>query len=114
MEIKDAIINKVKIKMSENEEVYVPTVISPSKHVYFAVDNSDLKIDTPDGKNQLHGTSIAIYQEKDLEHVQAPIKIDRSKVTYETTNPVHQQRYCSEPTRENKSYMSYQNNSSLL
>ena len=52
--------------MSENEGVYVPTVVSPSKYIYFAVDNSDLKIDTPDGKNRLHGTSIAIYQEKDF------------------------------------------------
>ena len=28
----------------------------------YTTDNTDLKIDTFDGKNQLHGTAIAVYQ----------------------------------------------------
>ena len=65
--------------MSKNEGIYIPSLISPSKEVYFAIDNSDIQIDTPDGENQLHGTSIAIYQTTDLDHSQLPIEIDRSK-----------------------------------
>ena len=30
--------------------------------LYFAIDNADLKIDSPDGKNQLHVTVIMAYQ----------------------------------------------------
>ena len=29
---------------------------------FFAIDNTDLKIDIFDGRNQLHGTAIAVYQ----------------------------------------------------
>ena len=31
---------------------------------YFIIDHPSLKIDTPDGKNQLHGTVIIAYQNK--------------------------------------------------
>ena len=31
---------------------------------YFIIDHLSLKIDTPDGKNQLHGTVIIAYQNK--------------------------------------------------
>ena len=30
--------------------------------LYFAIDNADLKIDSPDAKNQLHVTVIMAYQ----------------------------------------------------
>ena len=32
--------------------------------MFFAIDNIDLKVGTPDGKNQLHGTAIAAYQQQ--------------------------------------------------
>ena len=38
--------------------------ISKDMPVYFAIDNTHLKIDTPGGRNQLHGTRIAVYQKK--------------------------------------------------
>ena len=41
--------------------------ISKDLPVYFAIDNTDLKIDTPGGRNQLHGTRIAVYQKKKLQ-----------------------------------------------
>ena len=41
--------------------------ISKDLPVYFAIDNTDLKIDTTGGRNQLHGTRIALYQKKILQ-----------------------------------------------
>ena len=41
--------------------------ISKDLPVYFAIDNTDLKIDTTGGRNQLHGTRIAAYQKKKLQ-----------------------------------------------
>ena len=41
--------------------------ISKDLPVYFAVDNTDLKVDTTGGRYQLHGTRIAVYQKKKLQ-----------------------------------------------
>ena len=41
--------------------VYIPPVISP-KPLFFAIDNIDHTIDTPDGKDQLHGMTQVIFQ----------------------------------------------------
>ena len=43
--------------MSENGEIYVPPSLSPNTSLYFAIDYIDFQIDTPDGKEQLHGTT---------------------------------------------------------
>ena len=32
--------------------------------MFFAIDNIDLKVSKPDGKNQLYGTDIAAYQQQ--------------------------------------------------
>lgn len=32
--------------------------------IYFSINNSNLKIETPDGKNQLHSTVIVAYQKE--------------------------------------------------
>ena len=50
-----------------NFNVFIPKSISKDLPVYFAIGNTDLKIDTPGGRNQLHGTRIAVYQKKKLQ-----------------------------------------------
>ena len=44
--------------------------------IYFAIDNTDLKIDTPGGWNQLHWTGIAVYQKKEAWEVLQDVSID--------------------------------------
>ena len=39
--------------MSEKGGIYVPPSLSPNRSFYFAIDNVDFQIDTPDGKEQL-------------------------------------------------------------
>lgn len=42
--------------------MFIPSSITPFKNVFFAIDNMDLQIDTPDGQWQLNGTAMAIFQ----------------------------------------------------
>ena len=44
--------------------VFIPTGFVPGKITFFAIVNGDVKIDTPDGKNQIHGTVTGAYKEK--------------------------------------------------
>ena len=45
------------------------TNIKKNNPIYFAINNVDLKIDTCDGKRQLHGTGTAVYWQKLEENV---------------------------------------------
>ena len=47
-----------------NNGVFIPSTISPSSYVSFAIDNTRQWIDTPDGQWQFHGTAISTYQQK--------------------------------------------------
>ena len=107
--IKDAVVRKVRSKMAENDGVYIPSHLSPTNQVYFAIDNCDLKIDTPDGKDQLHGTAIAVFQEQDVNYMPLPIELDRSSKVSHGVQPlsIYPQQYCPEPVRKNKTYTSY-------
>ena len=45
-----------------NNFIFIPPDFQKNRSTFFAIDNIDLKVDTLDGKNQLHGTAIAAYQ----------------------------------------------------
>ena len=40
--------------------MFVPSTLSKNRPVFFATDNANLKIDTFDGRRQLHGTATAV------------------------------------------------------
>ena len=42
--------------------MFLPSPLSKNRPVVFAIDNTDIKIDTFDGRNELHGTAMAVYQ----------------------------------------------------
>ena len=62
--IKKGIAQAVLAKRAQDNNVFIPSVLIPGKPVFFAIDNVDLAIDTPDGKKQLHGTGTVVYQER--------------------------------------------------
>ena len=62
--IKKSIVDAVHAKRTENNGVFIPLTIDKWSTVFFAIDNVDLTIDTPDGKRQLHGTGTAVYQQR--------------------------------------------------
>ena len=57
----------------ENEGIFVPSSLVNNEPMFFAIDNTDLKIDTVDGNDQLHGTAIAVYQQKLQNQKKVPI-----------------------------------------
>ena len=53
------------MRQKENNGVFIPPGFQKNRPTFFAIGNIDtgnIKVDTPDGKNQLHGTAIATYQ----------------------------------------------------
>lgn len=81
MVIRQSLFKKIKEKIDDNDGVYTLTSISPNKPLFFAIDNIDLTIDTPDGKDQLHGTTQVVFQERDLDFHQTDLKIDRDALS---------------------------------
>ena len=61
--IKKNIAQSILKRRADNGNIFIPLNISVDRPITFAIDNIDLKIDTPDGK-QLHGTATAVYQQK--------------------------------------------------
>ena len=59
--IKEDIAPTLRDKIQENN-MYFLFPLFHQEMLYFAIDNVDVKIDTPYGKNQLHGTVIMAYQ----------------------------------------------------
>ena len=61
--IKKVIAQTVWKQKEEDNGVFIPSSLKRDEAVFFAIDNFDLAIDTPDGKKQLHGTGTVVYQE---------------------------------------------------
>ena len=59
--INKSIVDVVLAKRTENNGVFIPSTINKENPVFFAIDNTDLTIDTPDGKG--HGTGTVVYQQ---------------------------------------------------
>ena len=58
--VKKGIVQAILQKKEENG-VFVPCTLDKDRPIFFAIANVDVKIDTPDGKRQLHGTATAVY-----------------------------------------------------
>ena len=62
--------------MELNNGLYIPPDVVFGRHVFFAVDNVDFAEDTPDGKNTVHGTAMAIYQRQEPDDVAVELAVD--------------------------------------
>ena len=62
--MKKNIASYIQEQRDQNNGVFIRTGFVPRKTTFFAIESGDVKIDTPDGKKQLHSTVIAAYQEK--------------------------------------------------
>ena len=77
LNIKSQFADTVLTEVNNNDGVFISRSISKDLPICFAIDNTDLKIDTPDGRNQLHETAIAVYQKKKTLEVLQHVSIDR-------------------------------------
>ena len=108
LKIKQDIAVTIENKFKDNN-VYFPSTHSPQNLNYFTVDNADLKIDTTDGKNQLHGTVIVAYQNESNHEQELNLVINRlsRRETKWPQGPVYKVTYCPPPNCLNISYKSY-------
>ena len=63
IDIKKDVANAILEKRDENNGVLIPSCLFPSQRPFFAIDNTDMKIDTPTGKRQLYETAMAAFQQ---------------------------------------------------
>ena len=49
---------------SADQGFYVPPALAKGQFIYFAAANSDFSEDTPEGKNTLHATAMAVFQNR--------------------------------------------------
>ena len=82
--------------------MFIPSCITPFKIVFFATDNTDLQIHTPDGERQLHGTAMATYQEDEAEVQQQKMEFERSSRLRNLSDqtPLYPLLFCPEPKKE--------------
>lgn len=115
--IKESIAEEIIEQMNNNNGIYIPNTISPNKPLYFAIDNTDVQVDTPDGRGQLHGTAQVIYQQKDDSYEPPPSNIERKtnkgKKTDGTSNGIYSIKNCCTPQLENTVYHEYSQINSL-
>lgn len=107
LSIKNDLINNAKKKVAQ-DGIYLPPGLSENKPLYFAIDNIDLKIDTPDGKGQLHGTTQVVFQEKDDTVTKRNEKFERGSVnTVDRNKPIYKTNYCPHPNPRNETYQPF-------
>ena len=89
--------------------MYFPFPLSQQEMLYFAIDNADLKIDTPDGKNQLHGTVIMTYQNETNKKEESDLVIMRNskRESKRSKDPIYKVKYCHPPNRTNTECKDY-------
>ena len=64
LSVKKDILVVCKRKYEKKLQGALPAQISQGQMTYYAIDNTDLKIGTADGKHQLHGTAMTVCQKK--------------------------------------------------
>ena len=108
LKIKEDIASPLRDKIQENN-VYFPFPLSQQEMLYFAIDNADLKIDTPDGKNQLHGTVIMTYQNETNKKEESDLVIMRNskRESKLSEDPIYKVKYCHLPNRTNTECKDY-------
>ena len=100
-----ALSNSVADKTVENNGLYIPTGIDPSKQVYFAIDNTDISSKSRHG--DFHGTASVVYQsDQQLNH---SVGLDRDQVLERgyKPRPIYDVKYCPAPTNFNEKFESY-------
>ena len=104
-QIQQDIATAINKEVKEKDGLYIPPSLNADVPKHFAIDNVDFGIDTPDGKKQLHGTVMVVYQEKSATKTE-PVKIERTtSFVKKSSKPLYEVTYCPAPKRVNKIWM---------
>ncbi|XP_066919527.1 uncharacterized protein [Clytia hemisphaerica] len=107
LDIKEHIAQSVLKRYFVNDGVFIPLNIMEDLPCWFAIDNSDLKIDTPDGKRQHHGTAIVVYQRKTKLEPVMQERFDRKSIGCEKLKLKAYTYTCLEPAKSSRKFPSY-------
>ena len=108
LSIETALANAVIKKMEDNNGVYVPPTIQHDSPVYFAVDNCDFHNDTPEGKDEFHGTAHIVYQKSTTEKISNKLEFERGKSRSLNHDPFPCPSFCPKPIPPNKEHTSFE------
>ena len=107
MRIETEIANAVTKTMEENNGQFIPPGIVRNRGIHFAIDNTDFRNDTPNGKSEFHGTGMTAFQrcenERDnllqIERKSGPLKFSKSSI-FET-------QVCYKPKETTESFPNF-------
>ena len=63
IDVKKDVANAILEKCSENNGVFILACLIENSRPFFAMDNTDININTPTGRHQLHVTAMAVFQQ---------------------------------------------------
>lgn len=64
----------VKDNMLKNNGMYIPPCLKKDIPIHYAIDNTDFENDTPDGKDEFHGTIMVAFQKSQDDSAELEIK----------------------------------------
>ena len=86
---------------SDDNSIYIPPALTKGQFIYFAVENSDFSEDTPEGKNTLHATAMAIFQRQTVNAPKLTLDVSKnpnSKSLPTSSIPETQMMQCHVPS----------------
>ena len=100
--------NSIFEKRRENNGVFIPSCLFPNQRPFFAIGNTDMKIDTSTGKRQLHGTAMAAFQQHIHGRTQPVMQIQRKSKRRKVNALIYEGLTMPVPTKkhiENTNYL---------
>ena len=102
--------NAVLKEKEAHNGVYIPPNIVVGKPLHFAIDNTDFRNDTPDGKSEFHGTGQVVLQKVDKSKNTKTLEIERSyksSMRISSEDIVTTKRLITNPVPPNESFPTF-------
>ena len=105
VKIETELANAVADITQKNSGVYVPPNIKYGTPLHFAIDNTDFRNDTPNGKDEFHGTGQILFQKRASTQI-SKLRIPRSSSTKMKfqQNELIQSYKCDKPLPPNEKF----------
>ena len=100
LDIKKDVSNAIIEKRSESNGVLIPSCLIENSRPFFTIENTDIKIDTPTGKHQLHGTAMAVFQQNSQPKTKTVMRIQRRSKRHRSNVPLYEDINVSETVKK--------------
>ena len=111
LRIETSIGNAVCDRIVEKNGIYVPPSVQIGHLLYFAVDNTDFRNNTCDGKNEFRGIIATVHQPCNNNSETPMLKINPHEKNRSLRNiSLSERKYCMKPSPPNNIYISFTEN----